>query len=305
MEEIKKQQKRDEITENVYRAFYGVIVTKRACKIMADAKDRAKEHLDITLARFKDGRTTDLDVLRAKQSLSTSEAQLLQAEATVKSAQEGLNIIIGLPVSESIPVEGDIQLDTLVSPLDTLLNYALKNRNEIKMVEQALESSKMQIKLARSDFLPSFVFITNLSYDNPFYMKDQWGFDYNFTVAMKMPLFTGFSTYHKIQEAKILKKQTQLRLKLLKSAIELNVRSAYRSFRLAIQELKVKNEAKEQAKRAMEIAKEQFSNGYISSLEYKDIEFAYTGALFSELQALYNCKMAEVKLTIASGKEVR
>jgi len=305
MEEMKKQQKQDEITENVYRAFYGVIVAKRAYEIMKDARDRAKEHLDITLARFKDGRTTDLDVLRAKQSFSASKAHLLQAKSAVKSVREGLNMVIGLPVSDSISVEGDIQLDTLVPPLDTLLNYALKNRNEIKMVEQALKSSDMQIKLAKSNFLPSLAFITNLSYNRPSNMQDQWKYDYNFTLALTMPIFTGFSTYHKIQEAKILKKQTQLRLKLLKNAVELDVRNAYRSLKLAIEELNVKIEAKKQAKRAMEIAKEQFAQGYISSLNYKDIEFAYTSALFSELQGLYNCKMAQVKLAISTAKEVR
>ncbi len=302
MEKIKKQQKQDEITEDVYRAFYGVLIAKRAYEIMKDARDRAKEHLDITIARFKEGRVTDLDVLRAKQSYSASKAHLLQAEAAVKSAKEGLTIVIGLPISDTIPVKGDIQLDTLVPPLDTLLDYALKNRNEIKMAEQALKSSEMQVKLARSNFLPNLAFITNLSYDKPSYMKDEWDYDYNFTIALQMPLFTGFSTYHKVQETKILKKQSQLRLKLLKNAIELDVRNAYRSFQLAIQELRVKEEAKKEAKRAMEIAKEQFAQGYISSLNYKDIEFAYTSALFSELQGLYNCKMAEVRLKISSGK---
>jgi len=305
MEKIKKQQKLEEITENVYRAFYGVVVAKKAYDIMRDAKDRAKEHLDITLARFKDGRVTDLDVLRAKQSFSISKVHLLQAGAAVKSAREGLNITIGLQVSDSIPVEGDIQLDTLVLPLNSLLNYALKNRNEIKMAEQALKSSDMQIKLAESNFLPSIAFITNLSYNRPFNMQDQWKYDYNFTLALTMPIFTGFSTYHKAKESKILKEQAQIRLQLLKRVIEMDVRGAYRSFTLSIQELKEKEEAKKQAKRAMEIAKEQFSEGYISSLEYKDIEFAYTNALFSELQALYNCKMAQVRLAISTAKEVR
>jgi len=52
------------------------------------------------------------------------------------------------------------------------------------------------------------------------------------------------------------------------------------------------------------MAKEQYERGYISSLEYKDIELGYMSAEFSHLNALYNLSVSLSKIKIATMEEL-
>jgi outer membrane protein TolC len=66
-------------------------------------------------------------------------------------------------------------------------------------------------------------------------------------------------------------------------------------------ELSVQKKALAQAEEALRTAEEQYKKGFIASLDYKDMAFAYTTAQFSHLRTLYQYMLSKVKLERAAG----
>lgn len=285
--------------------YFNLLLAKQGEKISKEALQRAKDHLKVTEVQFSEGRATDLDKLRAEKDVLDREASLIKAKNGVHSLYRALNLLLGFPVDSLYPVEENISIPGFQANPDSLVKNAIKNREEIKLMDLALQSSKMNKKLVALSSMPSLVFAGNFTYNKPFNFENEWGRSMNATIALSFPIFQGFSNIHKWKEAEKNVKKIELSRQLLSSAIETEIKNLYGNLKESEQEINVQNKNLESSKRAMKMAEEQFRQGYISYTDYRDVEFGYEGAQFGYLSALFKFRVAIELLKNATREEER
>ncbi len=284
--------------------FYGVVTANKGLGTVKEAVERAEDHLRAATIQYDEGRVTKLDLLSAETELNKRKTEYLNAQNGLDKANSALNILLGFSVDTVIEAEGEIEVKPDTFTLDSLVSKAFRSRPEVKSVEELNAVANLNNKMQFLDYLPTIVFQGNFSYDKPCNMKNEWGNNLTATIALSFPLFDGFSRSRKMDQYILMAQQSKIREKIIREGIRMEIKNLLLDYRLNKKKQKLALKELERAKEAYEMAKEQYEEGYISSLDYKDIELGYSSAEFSHLNALYNLSVSQSKIKIATMEEL-
>ncbi len=303
LQQFQEETDRINLLNDIVTVFYGVVSADEGVEIAKEAVERVEDHLRTASIQYEEGRVTRLALLSAETELNKRKTDYLNAQNGLEKARFALNILIGFPVDTLMNIEGEkeVKPDTFI--LDSLISKALANRPEVKMIEEMNRVANLNNKMQYLNYLPTIVFQGNFSYDKPSNMKNEWDNNLNATIALSFPLFEGFGRQRKMEQYILTAQQTMIREEIIKQGIRMEVKGLLLDYRLNKEKLGLANKELERAKESYDMAKKQYERGYISSLEYKDIELGYRNAEFSNLFALYNLTVSFSKIKIATMEE--
>ena len=154
---------------DIRRAYTELVIAEESAVMMRNLAALTQELSDVAMKRFKAGDVAKFDTLKAELAHTQAEVDASQADRRVVQAREQLNIIMGR--DESVPVlvpklaqfqlhaeqnESDL-LPALNLPLAAESQYiadALKNRLEIKLVNQQIKAAGATRSVARGNIIP-------------------------------------------------------------------------------------------------------------------------------------------------------
>ena len=157
--------------------------------------------------------------------------------------------------------------------------------------------------LAKAGNKPSLFGSANYEYKRPYYSEDEWKTDWNFTLALSLPIFDGFLTRAKVRGAQSDLKQLDITEKQIRDLIQLEISQVISDLNLARENILSQEENVKQAKESLRIATVQYEKGMLTNLELMDTEFALTVAETNYLQALSDYLIAEAKYEKAIGED--
>ena len=288
------------LIKDLITVYYGVVVAKEGLMLAEDALERSEDHLNTARIQYRQGRITKLDLLSAETEFNRSKTELLNVNNGLEQAGSALNMMLGFPLDTTVDVEGNIKIEVDTFNLDSLNDLALARRPEVKSMEKLNESAGIAQKLQYFSFLPDIVFIGSFSYDKPIGFLNEWDNDMSATIALSLPIFQGFSRTNAIKKNSLTIEQAVIREKIVREGIKMEVENLLLTYRLNKQKLNLAEEQLKRAKEAYEMAQKQYRAGYISALEYKDIELGYKSAEFSHLNAQYNLIVSQKQIKISS-----
>jgi outer membrane protein TolC len=120
-------------------------------------------------------------------------------------------------------------------------------------------------------------------------------------LVLSIPLFDGFYTRGKEKEARAALQGVEIGEKQLKDGIELEVRQAYLELMEANEIIISSQENVKQAQKNVDIAEDQFAQGYVTSLDVMSSQLALTTAKTNYIQALHDQVVAMAKIDKAMG----
>jgi len=291
-----------EVIFNVTQAFYGVMLLTELVKLSEEAYQQVKRHVDVVKKRYDAGLAPKFDLIRARVQLSNMEPQVIKAKNGLKSAKNGLKVLLDIPLEESISLEGELKYEPVEINLKELIEEALLNRAELKSLKFRKKMSEKALALARASNKPNLIGIANYEYKNPFFFEPKWETGWNVTIALQIPFFSGFSTFGKVKEAKSQLKQVEFGMKLLRDGIELEVRDVVSSLEEGKKLVESQEKNVHQAEEALEIAERRYKDGLATSLEVMDTQLALTQAKTNYLQAISDYTIARARLKKTIGE---
>ena len=291
------------ITYNVTSSFYSVLLVGELIKVREDALKNIQEHLKTVELRYQAGQASEFDVLRARVQLANANLPLLQARQTYDLGLSSFKNMLGLPQESQIELDGQLSFQPIEVNLEDATQKALLQRPELRSLALQSQMALKSLAIAKAGNKPSLMGIANVLYENPWYSQRKWDTDWNFTVALSFPLFDGFATRSKVNQARSDLKQLDLGEQDLKEGIKLEVKEAVTSLDLAKETILSQQETVNQAKESLRIAKVQYAQGIITSLEEMDAELALTFAQINYLQALADYLRAQAQYNKAVGEE--
>lgn len=199
------------------------------------------------------------DLLTIQIKLNEAELNLQRAKNGITLAKMNLCYTIGLPLTTKIEVS-----ETFDDNFNIPQKYDLSLRPELALLSKQIEFREQQIRLQRSDFLPSLGVAGMYGYTkgmkvNGTNMLD--GFNFGAVVSLSIPLFHWGEGVNKIRTAKVERKIAQLQHQDVENKMQLEITMARNSLNEAILEVQLTHKSEKQAEENMNSVKNRYDVG--------------------------------------------
>lgn len=197
-----------EVLYQVSTRYYEVLLGRRSIEIAESALKRARQQLSRAKAQYEVGVLTQTDVLRAEVQAAQSREQLERAKNQYDIAKERLALEMGI---ESVPgmLKEPEERSFSQARMPDLYDKALENRQDFSQAEKELLAAKERVNFEQADYFPNISLTgeyTRTDEEALFYGEPD---DWQASVVVSYPLFTGWKTSAEVDRAKSEKRVRQ------------------------------------------------------------------------------------------------
>lgn len=227
--------------------------------------NKQKAQLDLRLI-------TKADMLKTEYSILEVESQIIGTQNQIAVQKENLKLKLGLPRIEDLTVvEFDVPM-YLSRNIDFKadLNQALTESIDAMVASKYVDMADAQRKVARADMLPQVSAFASygVESDRRKYNATMDDAEWRGGVQVTWNVFEFGKNYDSYRVAAISKEQEELREKISKDTIDINVTDAYLELIKLEKERDSKGRALEAAIENYKIDKEKYAAGLISTIDF-------------------------------------
>ena len=287
-----------------------------------------KENLDLAISQY------EFSVLQVGQAsaLVESGAQpssiLIDAQATLSLDSQNLTIaknnhelaLLNLSQLLQIPYEGfdvavievDIPSENIMyKNIRPILNYALENRNEIKVAERDIEIAKLNTKISKSAYLPSIQLgygfnaaanFSNLTEDDPFMDQIDENKGHSVNMNISIPIFSRNQTRAGVNKSKILENSSNLALEQAKLNLESSIQRAFTDAKAALKSYQASQKSVQAQQLAFENSRERYDLGALNSFDLEQARIRLLNAKSSLINSKFDFIFKTKVLDYYTGK---
>lgn len=284
------------------KAFYQTMLLKKVWEVEKASLENAKENYDNTSNKYDNGLVSQLELLQAKVNWENQVPVVSKAERNYQLALNSLKILAGIPVENEFHIEGEIETEKNDAG-ELNLPDVLNRRPDYNALLWQKKLMETNIDVEFSGHMPSLYASLVYNYNSK---SDEFEFDNenNYLIAgltLQVPIFDGWNTSAKVQQAEIELDQAEIEIEKTKEEIKKEIRNA--SLRIA--EAKKRTEAAQQtletAKKGYEITEVTAEGGLATQLELKDARLNYDQARLNYYSAMYDYLEAYFDWQLAAG----
>ena len=253
---------------------------------------RAKGYYDV-------GTRPKIDVTTAEVNLNNAKLNLIQTESLLKKSYHILLNVMGLyDYDEDFDITMNDNLPEFTLTEEDAINTAMKNRQDLLSYRLKLENARQNIKLSQTGYAPSIN--ANGSYGwsgNDFPLYDRWSVG----AGISIPLFSGFSTYNKVKEARNNMLSAYYNLTSTEQKIFLDIKKAYLNVEDSKSKIPVAEISRTRAEENYQLAVGRYKVGVGNYIEVKDAEATLSDAKLSYINAVFDYILSIAALNKAMG----
>lgn len=304
-EELKVAQ-RDTIRQ-VKKMYYAVLLSKKMVEIQRETLELSKQYLATIEAKYKQGISSDLELLRQRVEVSNNEPALTKAENSYEETLLNFKNLLGMEPDTNIELSDYIKCNTAAysSPKE-LYSKALNNRAEYKDMKHTLDLYKEMIVVERAGHYPSLDLFAKQEYtgnsDKSFPSSSEGAWNTYGGVTLSLPLFSGGSVNSRVAQAQKQASIVENNLRNLERNIKISVKTAWLSLNEASSRRDSQKTAVEQARKALKATETRFKNGLAGLLDLNDMALAFNTAQTLYSQAAHDTCSAGAQLEWTLGE---
>ncbi|MFC1724073.1 TolC family protein [candidate division KSB1 bacterium] len=292
------------VTLDVKKGFLGVLLSEEVHKINTQSLGLAEAHLKNIQVMYKNGMASEFDLIRAEVQVANTKPRVISSENNLKLQLDFLKNTLGLPLDREIEVVGDLKPGYIS---EKTLNEASKDvhleRNDYKNLELLRNILNENTKIERSGYFPKLSANYTYQYQG---QSDNFGFKNSYrsqtaSLNLSIPIFNGFRTGAKVQQARIAVKEMDYQLAQMRDGIEIQVKQALNMLDDAYKRITSTEKTVELAKKAYDISEVRFKSGQGTQLEIFDSHLQLELAQLNKLQSVFDYEIARAQWENAIG----
>ena len=295
----------DAVKLNVARqtaeVYHGVRISQSVVTVQQEALDTARAHNEHVKNRYEAGAATRLELLRSQVEVSNLVSGITEAEKNLETSMTLFRRVTGLPDDVSVTLTEPASTSAPPPASEDLLENALDARPELKALEQSRSALEDQALSERGRMLPALNLFGSFTYQKPYFSVVEWQKIFTVGAGISVPLFDGLSAHRGMRRARAAAET----LSLTAAQTRADVRTEVHTALLDLQEARVRTRTTDEnvgrALQMLDIAESTYTAGAATSLEVIDAQLATTRARLDHLKALYDYRIACVRLAYASG----
>lgn len=299
---------KNKIVGDVKKSFLTVILTRETKDVMRQSLKNAEDNFENIKRLNSAGTLSDYDVLRAEVQVENLKPVVLQMENNYKLSLEALKVAIGLDANQKIDVVGEMDFDESYKiPTEAeVIEELLQKNPTLAILEKQVKLNDRNVSLEQAAYFPSLAGFGNYQYQtqaNDFKFSDyNWVKTFVLGLQLQIPIFNGFKTQSRVNQAEIGLNQAVEQKRNLTEAIKTQALSVLYRVQQAVKRIEGQNKTVKTAQEGYEIAKLRLENNVGTQLEVNDAELALRQAKLNRLQAIYDFKVAEADLETVLGR---
>ena len=287
------------LTGKIKSAYYKVIYKKLGLNIARENILLSEDFLSKSQIRYDVGEGTNLELLTAKVQKTEAKNQLENAEYELTSAITELQYEMGLSENKDFKYDFDDSLVYIKLNLDggSLVDLAKRENPRVNIADKYINISELEKSLAWQSLLPNI----NFSY----YRQAVLGNTnfYGISFGISVPIWFMFENKGKIQEANVSINIAETERKSISNNITADVNNSFQEYLNKERELLLyQSDILKQAEEVYHTAKISYEEGEANYLFLLEAKKTLINAKENYLNALYQYKIAFVKLEQAVGK---
>jgi len=293
---------------DVTQAYYDASLGDRLVAI-AEATLRQADTTLVQAQLAKDvGNQSEFELLRARVTRDNQRPVVIQRRADRDLAYLRLKQLLEIPPAEPLALTTDLGDTTLVAapqmaevvtvPGDT----GTDRRVPVRQAAEGVASQQGQLRVARAQRYPQLTLSSDFadlafpSSGSPF--GTDYISDWNVSVALSLPLFTGGRIRGEVEAARANVEQAELRLQQTRKRAELDTRSTQLQLESAVAAWEASGGIEEQAARAYQIAELRYREGLSTQTELNDLRIQLAQAQSTRARAARDLQLARIRLAL-------
>ena len=287
------------------RLFYGLLLAYETKRIARDLVDQAQAHYEETETKFVQGTASKFEVLQSKVQVATLIPQLVKADNAIELIMAEFKKLLSLDMREEIGVKGELAHSPVDVNEDEFLKEAYQRNPQMVLKLLGVDMNKWAIEYARAGWLPQVSAAFNYGYssNNPDNMFDYKHTNWGVGASVTLPIFDGFATAAKVEEARARYNQVILSKEDIADQIAVDVRDACLNLKEAKTIIDAEEDSVDEAKEALRLSEVRFNNGVGTNLDVLDAQVALAQVEQSLAQGKYDYIMAKAQLDRTRGRE--
>ena len=299
-------------TEN---AYYNLVAARETLRIRQLTFQYNQKLFEENQARRSTGVATDLDVLSAEVGVATSRRGIIQAEQSVRDAEDRLLNLINVPDFE-VRV-GPVGFDDYRGGIPTFAaSYKLAREYypDALSREETIKQLQLDLETARRNQLPDLDLIASLGYTaratNAGYQQaianlpNDHGNNWSVALNYSMP-WGKHADKARYRTAQTNLLSNKLQLEQLEQSLLVSVRSAVRAVETNLAAVEIASKATELAARQYDQQKSRFDAGLSTSRQVLLVQDDLERARFDELNSRLALRRAAAELNRLEGSSLQ
>ena len=282
------------LIRDVKRAYYSYLLAQKFLDLSVVTLKAAEDNLKNAGALYHAGIAPEYDFVRAKVQVQNILPEVQNAKNSIILAANSLKIVMGLDIEQPFIIKDSLSYNEIkVEDFNSLIPVMSKKNFTLQQLKLQIELQDKNVSYQYSKHFPELYFSGNwqaTAQENDLRSFKRWRYINSLYVGLnlKIPIFNGWQTTSKVQQAKINLKQVREEYKkttkLLKNQLD--------EILLKIDEMKNKISAYQatikEAQLGYDISQKRYANGLGTQLENIDALVELTRAKVNYYNAIFD-----------------
>ena len=298
-----------DVTYQVKQAYWNAALQGRLLAIAVENLDQARQHLHEVQLYRQAGTRAEYDLLRAQVDAANQEPAVVAARNGYDIALLDLKRLLTVPADQPMALATNLESPAATIPVLATDSLDGPVRPTLAAADATVTQQELLLKVARADRWPTLQATT--TYNEQAFPQsvfpgsgDQFRRGWNGEVKLSFPIFLGFRTEGKVEQARAAVLRAEAQRDQVRKQVELEVAQARAEVARARALLVARRETVRQAQRAQYLAGVRYTNGMATQLEVSDARVAQQQAEVNEVQATRDYFVALAQLERALGRPV-
>ena len=298
-----------ETIENTYlqlfTAYFQIARLSENKENLQEALSISKQRLLRAKYQYEYGQSTKLELLNAEVDVNNDSITLINANQQLSNVKRGLNVILGVEKSVDYVVETEVEFINMMN-FDELQQKTISNNSILKQNEKNIAISEFNIKINRSNYLPSLGLNTSYGWnksENPStsFLAASTSNGLNAGLSLSWSLFDGGGTKTRVANAKIDLQNQQILLEQQKVTIDNNLKNTWENYQNQLFILKAQEKNVLTTQNNFDRSTERYKLGQVTSIEFRQAQINLINSKTALNNAKFDAKLIELQLLQLSG----
>ena len=285
------------IQEQITQLFVQILYSKEAIEVSKTTLETSKKNEERGKEFVRVGSMSKADLAQLTAQSAQDEYAVVQAESNLRDYKRQLKQLLQITDQEDFDVVADAPTDEAalqtIPGVTSVYEAALGIRPEIKNAKLGIESSDLQVKIAKAQRMPTIGLNAGVSTNTTSMNDNSWGtqlknnFNVGGGVSVSIPIFDNRSTKTAVNKARLSKQSYELDLKDKQTALYSTIENYWLQAVNNQAQFKSARVSTESAQESYDLLSEQFRQNLKNTIELMNGKDALLKAQQNELQAKY------------------
>jgi len=290
---------------NVKTAYFDILTADNAVETAELAAEALESHAEVARNFYKVGMIPINDLLQSEVEAGNAKQYVVRARNNARLTRSTLNTILSRPVNAEVNIV-DIEVhEVQKGDFQAYLEEALKNRPEIKLIDNNLLQTDQVINITESKNYPEVVFVWEYTKEGDSPSVDGGGghepSNWAAQAALKWTFWEWGKTYYAVKQQESIKNELLKTRMQMEQDIQLQIKDSVLNIQTAETNIPITRKAVEQGEENLRVSQERYKAQVTTSTEVLDAQRYLSDARVFYYTALFQYHLAKARLQRAMG----